>query len=117
MNEELKAQLIEAAAADMELGSKIQQHTNPAEEYSKAAAAEHALKAFMNALTLHSVHELDAQPDGAVVIDRDGEPWQKLPNGEWIGEASTMREANTESSLQLEAWAPLFLVPTTGGRL
>lgn len=77
--------------------------------------AAHAHDAFIRAYTVYSVHALDALPARAVAIDRDGDPWLKLHTGEWLGDASTNREANVETSLQLEAWAPLFVVPTTLG--
>lgn len=112
MNEELKNQLIEAGAENLE---KVIREKGRL--YGQRAHAEAVLDGILQALTLHSVHELDAQPAGAVVTDRDGDVWQKAENGRWIGEASTLREANTESSLQLEAWAPLHLAPHTGGRL
>jgi len=117
MNPELKAQLIEAAAEAMARGSQLQHEADPGAEYSKTAAAEDAVEAVLEALTVRSVHQLDAQPVRAVATDRDGDVWQKVEGGRWIGEASTLREANTESSLQLEAWAPLHLAPQTGGRL
>lgn len=117
MNPELKAQLIEAAAEAMLKDEAQHRETSPDTGYTMELAAEAAVEAVLEALALRSVHELDAQPARAVVTDRDGDVWQKVEGGRWIGEASTLREANTESSLQLEAWAPLHLAPQTGGRL
>lgn len=112
MNQELKDQLIEAGAENLD---KVVREKGRL--YGKRAHAEAVLDGILQALTLHSVHELDAQPEGAVVTDRDGDPWMKTENGRWLGEASLLREANSETSLQLEAWAPLHLDPFTGGRL
>lgn len=117
MNPELKAQLIGAAAEAILKDEDQHREANHDTGYTVDKAAAAAVEAVLAALTLRSVHELDAQPAGAVVTDFDGDPWQKTEDGSWIGEASTLREANTESSLQLEAWAPLHLAPQTGGRL
>lgn len=117
MNQELKNQLIEAAAEAMLKDEAQRRETNPDTGYTMDLAAAAAVEAVLQALTLHSIHELDAQPEGAVVTDRDGDPWMKTDNGRWLGEASLLREANSETSLQLEAWAPLHLEPFTGGRL
>ena len=109
MNPELKAQLIEAvmdriSAEAKEHGAVIGPH----------AHAELAVEAVLAALTLHSVHQLDAQPEGAVVTDRDGEPYEKGYTGDWKL-ISPVQDSVT--ALQLEAWGPLHLAPQTGGRL
>ena len=112
MNPELKAQLIEAAAEAMDKDAN-----NPARElpvYTLRMGAVAAVEAVLAALTLHSVHQLDAQPEGALVTDRDGEPYEKGYTGDWKL-ISPVQDSVT--ALQLEAWGPLHLAPQTGGRL
>lgn len=114
MNPELKAQLIGAAAEAMLKDEDQHRETNPDTGYTMDKAAAAAVEAVLDALTLHSVHELDAQPEGAVVTDRDGEPYQKGYTGDWKL-SSPVQDSVT--ALQLEAWGPLHLAPQTGGRL
>lgn len=71
--------------------------------------------AFIRAYTVYSVHALDALPVGTIAIDKDGDPWRKLTARTWIGGPLTDDLPTIETSLQLEAWAPLFIVPTTLG--
>lgn len=77
--------------------------------------AAHAHDAFIRAYTVYSVHALDALPAEAVAVDKDGEPWRKIASGGWLGGGSLHYEGHVVTSLQLEAWAPLFIVPTTLG--
>ena len=81
-----------------------------ATQFTVSAALAATLQAYTQAMTAHSVWDLEALEPGRVVVDCDGEPWQKQQNGDWVAHAAD----TAVTSLALEAYAPLHIAPLMG---
>lgn len=63
-----------------------------------------------------TVAELDVLPEGAVVLDKDGDAWHKKATGRWaVGEHLRSRGAPPEHLV--ETWGPLATVAASSPEL
>lgn len=94
----LEAEVWSAGSARTELAALLGKH------YGTSAGGDDHLWAMADIITsrgwakrraVEAVEDLEILPVGSVILDTDGDPWKKRPDGQWLGLRNELEESNT----------------------